>query len=71
MFFCGQQAAVVAWGQMAKPTFRSEDDYQFIVGTGVEAAYGVSKMFKKHPMDGTALKQWGMLTGFFSAPLDA
>jgi hypothetical protein len=71
VFFCGQQAAVLAWGQMAKPTFRTEDDYQFIKGTGIEAAYGVGKMFKKHPMDGTALKQWGMLTGFFSAPLDA
>lgn len=71
VFFCGQQAAVIAWGQMAKPTFRKEDDYAFITGTGIEAAYGISKMFKKHPMDGAPLKQWGQLTGFFSAPLDA
>lgn len=68
VFFCGQQAAVVAWGQMAKPTTRKEDDYGFITGEGIEMAYGIAKMFKKHPMDGTNLKQWGMVTGFFSAP---
>jgi hypothetical protein len=71
VFFCGQQAAVMGWGQMPQPTFRKEDDYGFITGTGTEMCYGVSKMFKKHPMDGTALKQWGVVTGFFSGPLDA
>jgi hypothetical protein len=70
VFMCGQQAAVFAWAQMAKPTFRKEDDYGFITGVGIEMAYGVSKMFKKHPMDGTALKQWGMVTGFFAAAND-
>ena len=44
----------------------SEDDYDFIKGVGVEMAYGVSKMFKKHPNTGTALKQVGVVTGFFS-----
>lgn len=67
VFLCGQQALACAWGQMAKPTFRTEDDYGFIKGTGVEMAYGCAKMFKKHPMDGTNLKQWGVVTGFFSA----
>jgi hypothetical protein len=71
VFLCGQQAAVVAWGQMPKPTFRKEDDYQFITGTGVEMAYGISKMFKKHPGTGSDLKQWGVVTGFFSAANDA
>jgi N4-gp56 family major capsid protein len=71
VFLCGKQAAVMAWGQMAKPTFRKEDDYGFVTGTGVEMAYGVSKMFKKHPMTGTALKQWGVVTGFYSSALDA
>lgn len=70
VFLCGQQAATVAWGQMAKPTFRKEDDYGFIKGTGTEMAYGISKMFKKHPMDGSGLKQWGVATGFFSGPVD-
>lgn len=69
VFLCGQQAAVMAIGQMAKPTFRKEDDYGFISGTGIEAAYGVSKMFKK-PQDGTKLVQWGVATGFFSSAAD-
>lgn len=73
VFLCGQQAAVVAYGQMMKPTFRKEDDYGFISGTGIEACYGVSKMFKKHPINtgGTDLIQWGVATGFFYAPTDA
>jgi hypothetical protein len=50
VFLCGQQAATIGFGQMAKPTFRKEDDYGFITGTGVEMAYGVGKMFKKHAM---------------------
>lgn len=90
IFLCGQQAASIAFGQMAKPTFRKEDDYGFITGTGVEMAYGMAKMFKKHAMyipgtqtlnsDGTgntgggglsSLVQWGLVTGFVSAPADA
>ncbi|MDX1240367.1 DUF4043 family protein [Sinorhizobium medicae] len=71
VFLCGQQAAVLGWGQMAKPTFRKEDDYGFIRGVGTEMAYGVSKMFKKHPMDGTDLKQWGVVTAFVAAAADA
>lgn len=71
VFLCGKQAAVCAWGQMAKPTFRKEDDYGFVKGTGVEMAYGCAKMFKKHPKAGTALVDWGVHTGFFSAAVDA
>ena len=70
VFLCGQQAVALAYGQMAKPTFRKEDDYGFITGTGIEAAYGVGKMFKKHPKAGTALKQWGVATGFFASASD-
>jgi hypothetical protein len=72
VFMCGQQAAAVGYGQMVRPTFRKEDDYGFITGTGIEACYGVSKMFKKHPQTGTQkLIQWGVATGFFYAPTDA
>jgi len=71
VYLCGQQAAVLGWGQMARPVTRKEDDYDFVDGRGIEMAYGVAKTFKKHPMDGTALKQWGVCTGFFSAALDA
>jgi hypothetical protein len=70
VFMLGQQAAVFAWGQMAKPTFRKEDDYGFITGTGVEMAYGVAKMFKKHPNTSSTLKQWGVVTGFFASSSD-
>jgi len=69
VFLCGQQAAVFAIGQMAKPTFRKEDDYGFITGTGIEAAYGMSKVFKK-PQAGTKLVQWGLATGFFASAAD-
>lgn len=69
VFLCGQQAAVFAMGQMAKPTFRKEDDYGFIQGTGIEAAYGVSKIFKR-PQAGTKLVQWGVATGFFASAGD-
>lgn len=71
VFLCGQQAACLAWGQMAKPTFRKEDDYGFVSGVGTEMCYGVSKMFKKHPMDGSSLKQWGVVTAFVAAAADA
>jgi hypothetical protein len=69
-FLCGQQAMAHAYAQMLKPTFRTEDDYGFIKGTGVEGAYGVAKMFKKHPATGTKLVQWGVVTGFVSAAVD-
>ena len=70
VFLCGQQAVAIAYGQMAKPTFRKEDDYGFITGTGIEAAYGVGKIFKKHPKAGTKLVQWGVATGFFNSATD-
>src|SRR5215475_6412985 len=70
VFLLGQQAAVVGWGQMARPTFRKEDDYGFITGTGIEMAYGIAKMFKKHPNTSTILKQWGVVTGFFASASD-
>ena len=70
VFLCGQQAAAIAYGQMAKPTFRAEDDYGFIKGVGIEACYGVGKTYKKHPKAGTALKQWGVVTGYFASAAD-
>lgn len=70
VFLAGQQAAVLGWGEMAKPTTRKEDDYQFVDGRGIRMAYGVGKTFKKHPSSGSNLKQWGIVTGFFSAAAD-
>jgi Protein of unknown function (DUF4043) len=71
VFLCGQAAATIGWGQMAKPTFRKEDDYGFVTGTGIEMAYGVGKMFKKHPNTGTKLVQWGIVTGFYASLADS
>jgi hypothetical protein len=72
VFLCGQQAAAMAWGQMARPTFRKEDDYGFITGTGIEMAYGVSKIFTKPNAltTGTKLVQRAVATGFFASAAD-
>jgi hypothetical protein len=67
VFLCGQSALALGWGQMARPTFLKEDDYQFVVGSGVEMCYGIGKVFKKHPKTSGILKQWGVVTGFFAA----
>lgn len=69
VFLCGQQAAYMAIGQMARPTFRKEDDYGMIKGVGIEAAYGVGKMFSKS-INNTKLIQWGVVTGFFAGVSD-
>jgi len=72
VFLCGQQAVAMAWGQMARPTFRKEDDYGFITGTGIEMAYGVGKIFTKPSAltGGTKLVQRAVATGFFASPAD-
>jgi hypothetical protein len=70
VFLCGQQAVAVIWGRMLKPTFRKEDDYQHIMGVGIEGAYGVVKMYSKHPMTGSNLVQAGVVTGFYSSAAD-
>jgi hypothetical protein len=70
VFLCGQQAAAICWGQMARPTFRKEDDYQFLAGTGIDMCYGTIKMFTKHPSSGSNLVQSGVVTGFYSSSTD-
>jgi hypothetical protein len=72
VFLCGQQAAAMCIGQMAKPTFRKEDDYGFITGTGIEMAYGIAKIFTKPSAltTGTKLVQRAVATGFFASAAD-
>jgi hypothetical protein len=70
VFLCGQQAAAMCWGRMAKPTFRKEDDYQFLTGTGIEMCYGVVKSYTKHPMTGSNLVQSGVVTGMYASAAD-
>lgn len=67
VFLCGQSAIGMPWLQAPRPTRRDETDYEFKKGVGLEMGYGVGKIFKKHPMDGANLKQWGVVTGFFAA----
>jgi hypothetical protein len=70
VFLCGQQAAAICWGQMARPTFRKEDDYQFLAGTGIDMCYGTAKMYTKHPSTGSNLVQSGVVTGFYASSVD-
>lgn len=72
MFLCGQNAIALAWGQMPRPTERSEDDYGFLIGRGVEMVYGVGKVFKSRSSatdasSPTDLVQWGIVTVFVAS----
>lgn len=69
VWLCGQSAMAMAYGQMAKPTQLDNTDYGFNQGVGIEAAYGLSKMFKK--TTGGKLVEWGIATGFYAAVADA
>jgi Protein of unknown function (DUF4043) len=65
---CGQSAVAWCWGEMPTPTFRKEDDYQFIRGVGIEMCYGVGKVAK---LNATAnFKDWGVFTFFGAATAD-
>jgi hypothetical protein len=71
VFLCGQQAVALGWGQMARPTFRKEDDYDFIQGTGIDMCFGVVKMYSFHTgAPGNSLVQSGVVTGFYSSSAD-
>jgi hypothetical protein len=64
-FLCGQSAMAWCWGQMPEPTWRREDDYQFLRGQGIQMAYGMKKIAKLNPAGN--YKEWGVFTGYFSA----
>ena len=68
VFMCGQSAVAWCWGRMPRPTFRKEDDYQFLRGVGVEMAYGLKKIAKLNPAGN--YKEWGIYTGFFASQAD-
>lgn len=67
MYLCGAQALAVAWAQITKSTLRKEDDYGFQHGVGFYEMRGVEKVL--YGQTGTP-KDWGMATGFISAPAD-
>lgn len=68
-FLCGQQAQAWCWGMMPTPTFRKEDDYQFLRGAGIKMAYGIGKLAKLTPAGNFA--EWGVFTTFLAAVPDA
>lgn len=71
VFLCGQNA--FAYGMARTPTVKPRDhtDYGFTDGVGVMASYAVAKIAKA-PTAGpsTALKDYGVVTGFVSATPD-
>lgn len=70
IYFCGQAAVGFCWGQMPKPTQLDETDYGFNKGVGIEMAYGIGKL-AKIPAGGSALKDWGMVTGYLASVANA
>ena len=68
-FLCGQQALAFANKQMAKPTDKTETDYGFVVGKGIELAHGIEKLTWANG-SGTR-KDNGMVTIYTAAAPDA
>ena len=67
-FMCGQQAQAWCWGKMPTPTFRREDDYQFLRGAGIKMAYGIGKLAKLTPAGN--FREWGVFSLFLAAVPD-
>lgn len=64
-FLCGAQAIAMASKQAPLPTVKSEDDYNFFNGMGIELAHGIEKL---RWGNGTNLaKDVGMVTVYASA----
>ena len=64
-FLCGAQALTMASKQAPLPTVKSEDDYNFFNGMGIELAHGIEKL-RWNNGSGTA-KDCGMVTVYASA----
>jgi N4-gp56 family major capsid protein len=72
VFLAGQQAVGYAVGQLPAPTQRSDDDYGFIKGRGVETCYGIGKVQYRDPVTaGNPVKDYGLVTGYFASVGDA
>lgn len=68
-FLCGQQALAFANKQLPKPVDKSESDYEFIIGKGIELAHGIEKLTWANG-SGTR-KDNGMVTIYNAATPDA
>lgn len=68
----GRSAMGYAIGQLPAPTTRSDDDYGFLKGRGIEICYGIGKVVKQRnslSTTGAAAgtnADWGTLTSFFA-----
>jgi len=69
IFLLGQNALGMPWVQNPAPTKRSEDDYGFKKGVGIEMSYGIGKLAKA-PIGGGGLKDFGVHTTFAAAAAD-
>lgn len=70
VYLCGAQAIGVAWAQMTKTTVRKEDDYGFRNGLAFTELRGIEKVVWNQDAGQDAV-DWGMVTGFVAAALDA
>ncbi|PHS02112.1 MAG: hypothetical protein COA78_21950 [Blastopirellula sp.] len=68
-YLCGNGAVGIAWGQMPRPTTRSDTDYDFIKGVGIEELVGVEKITAA--LHGANAKDNGVFTLFVSGVADA
>lgn len=68
-FLCGQQAIAFANKQNPLPTSKTETDYGFITGVGIELAHGIEKLTWANG-SGTR-KDNGMVTVYAAAAADA
>lgn len=69
-FMCGTQAVCTGYGQEPMFTAKTDTDYGFFTGVGIEELVGVNKIMRKHGQLGTYVDN-GMVTGFFAAVGDA
>ena len=70
-FLCGQQALGLVNKQAATPISKSEDDYGFFNGVGVEMAHGISKLrWNNNTAGANNLKDLGMGTVYCAATPD-
>ena len=70
-YLCGAQAVGHGIGQMPSPTTRSDTDYGFIMGRGVEMCWGLSKVIFNGARTGSANKDWGIVTTWAASDADA
>lgn len=70
VYLCGAQALGVAWAQMTKTSVRKEDDYGFRNGLAFTELRGIEKIVWGQESGEDAV-DWGMVTGFVAAALDA